>query len=151
MAGLLTATGGFLLAVLWMDLIFDVQARRPIVEEKTDEGLDSITAYYRRAIVESQPMSKLIPAVMLVLVSALAVEAVFGDTPGWLLTLSSVLAGGPMVLTLTRTVPNAVRLGRDTGTPSGQSRLARSVLRDHTVCFAGMALFVALWVTRSLN
>jgi hypothetical protein len=54
-------------------------------------------------------------------------------------------------LALLRTVPNAVRLGRRTGSPAEQTRLARAVLRDHVLCAIGMALFVALWVLRSLT
>ena len=150
MAGVLTAAGGFLLAVLWMDLIFDIQARSG-GPEVGGPALESIAAYYRRATTDSQPMGRLIAAVMMLLLAALIVEAARGQTPGWLLVLSAVLAGGPIALALRRTVPNAIRLGRRTGTAAEQTRLARSVLIDHLVCLAGIALFVALWVFRSLN
>lgn len=150
MAGVLTATGGFLLAVLWMDLMFDSQARgRGAVADHA--ALDSITAYYRRATTDSQPMARLIAAVMALLLAALIGQALLGDTPGWLLALSAVLAGGPIVLALFRTVPNAVRLGRRTDSPAEQTRLARAVLADHLLCAIAMAMFVALWVVRSLN
>ena len=150
MTGVLAATGGFLLAVLWMDLMFDIAARRgkAILEEPV---LQSITAYYRRATTTSQPMGAVIAGVMLLLLAALAAEAVRGDSPGWLIGASALLAGGPIALALLRTVPNAVRLGRRTGSPAEQTRLARAVLRDHVLCAIGMALFVALWVLRSLT
>ena len=150
MTGVLTATGGFLLAVLWMDLMFDVQARKSGVV-LDGAVLDSITAYYRRATTDSQPMAALIPVVMAVLLVGLAGEAVFGGTPGWLVGLSAVLAGGPICLALLRTVRSAVRLGSRTDSPAEQSRLARAVLRDHIIGVVGMSSFVALWVTRSLN
>jgi hypothetical protein len=148
MAGALAATGGFLLAVLWMDLMFDSQARGPVIDES---ALDSISAYYRRATTDSQPMAKLLAAVMLLLLAALIAEAVFGDSPQWLIALSVPLAGAPIGLALIRTVPNAIRLGRRDQGPAEQTRLARAVLVDHVLCTVGMALFVALWVYRSLN
>jgi hypothetical protein len=148
--GVLAATGGFLLAVLWMDLMFDTAARRDkaVVEEPV---LQSIAGYYRRATTTSQPMGAVIAGVMLLLLAALAAEAVRGDSPGWLIGASALLAGGPISLALFRTVPNAVRLGRRTGSPAEQTRLARAMLRDHVLCAIGMALFVALWVQRSLT
>jgi hypothetical protein len=148
--GVLAATGGFLLAVLWMDLMFDIAARRgkAVLEEPV---LQSITGYYRRATTTSQPMGAVIAGVMLLLLAALAAEAVRGNSPGWLIGASALLAGGPISLALLRTVPNAVRLGRRTGSPAEQTRLARAVLRDHVLCAIGMALFVALWVLRSLT
>lgn len=150
MTGVLAATGGFLLAVLWMDLMFDIAARRgkAVLEEPV---LQSITGYYRRATTTSQPMGAVIAGVMLLLLAALAAEAVRGNSPGWLIGASALLAGGPISLALLRTVPNAVRLGRRTGSPAEQTRLARAVLRDHVLCAIGMALFVALWVLRSLT
>lgn len=150
MAGALAATGGFLLAVLWMDLMFDIQARGgdSVINES---ALDSISAYYRRATNDSQPMAKLIAAVMVLLLAALVVEAVFGDSPRWLIAISVLLAGVPIGLALFRTVPNAVRLGRRAGDPAEQTRLARAVFADHVLCAVGMGLFVALWVFRSLN
>ncbi len=147
MAGVLAATGGFLLAVLWMDLMFDSQARRGGAALDA-AALDSITAYYRRATTDSQPMAKLIAVVMALLLAALAGEAAFGDTPASVLALSGFLAGGPIALALLRTVPNAVRLGRRTDNAAEQTRLARAILADHVICAAGMAFFVALWVFR---
>ena len=150
MAGVLAATGGFLLAVLWMDLMFDSQARGrgAVLDEAV---LDSITDYYRRATTDSQPMGKLIAAVMVLLLAALAGEAVLGDHPGWLIALSAFLAGGPIALAALRTVPNARRLGQRAGNAAEQTRLARSVLADHILCVVGMAPFMVLWVIRSLN
>ena len=147
MAGMLAATGGFLLAVLWMDLMFDSQARgRGAVLDQA--VLDSITDYYRRATTDSQPMGKLIAVVMLLLLAALAGEAVLGDNPGWVIALSAVLAGGPIALAALRTVPNARRLGQRAGSAAEQSRLARTVLTDHILCAIGMGLFVVLWAGR---
>jgi len=108
---LLTACGGFLFAVLWMDLMFDAQvlADRHPGDELPDSVLDSIARYYRRAVTESRPMSRLIPVVMLTLLGALALRAARGHDPVWLIAASIVLALTPILLVAVRTVPNAAR------------------------------------------
>jgi hypothetical protein len=42
------AGAGFLLAVLWFDLMFDVQTRKHASDSLPPEVLASITSYYRR-------------------------------------------------------------------------------------------------------
>lgn len=142
--GLLLVCGGFLLAVLWMDLIFDSQVRGVPGDQLPERALASVSAYYRRATTTSRPMSRLIAAVMVVLVGALAARGVSGADPVWLTATSAVLAGVPIVLAGLRTVPSAVRLGAAHGSPVEQSRLARSIYRDHLVCLALLSLFVVL-------
>jgi hypothetical protein len=145
---LLTACSGFLFAVLWMDLIFDAQvlADRHPGGELPESVLDSIARYYRRAVTESRPMSRLIAVVMVVLLGALGFRAVRGHDPGWLIAVSTLLAGAPILLAATHTVPNAVRLGRRSGSPGSQTALARSIWRDHLACAVCMLAFLALWV-----
>src|SRR5262249_8023914 len=72
----LTACSGFLLAVLWMDLIFDSQvvAHRHSSDQLPEAVLASIAGYYHRATTTSRPMSFLIVVVMLILLTALAVR-----------------------------------------------------------------------------
>ena len=144
---LLTASGGFLLAVLWIDLAFDVQV---LAHRKADElpepVLDSIANYYHRATTTSRPMSLLIALVMVILLGALGSRALGGHDPGWLIAVSAALAGGPILLALTRTVPNAVRLGNRLGSPAEQTRLARSICRDHLLCGACMLGFLVVWL-----
>ncbi|OBB64207.1 MULTISPECIES: hypothetical protein [unclassified Mycobacterium] len=151
MASLLTACGGFLFAVLWMDLIFDVQVLRfrSAPTDLPEAVLASIAAYYHRATTTSRPMSRLIAAVMVILLGALTYQSARGHDPWWLLVLSAVLAGSPTMLALTQTVPDAVRLGRRTDGPPEQTRLARSVCRDHLVCAGCMFAFLVLWLARS--
>ncbi|OBI43406.1 hypothetical protein [Mycobacterium sp. E796] len=149
MAPLLTGCSGFLLAVLWMDLIFDVQVlqNRSAGDELPEPVLASIAGYYHRATTTSRPMSRLIALVMLILLAALGFQAARGHDAGWLLASSAALAGVPMVLALTRTVPAAIRLGHRADGPAEQTRLARAICRDHVVCFGGMLAFLALWTT----
>jgi hypothetical protein len=147
---ILTACAGFLLAVLWMDLMFDSQAglRGPDADESV---LASIGAYYHRATTTSQPRGSLIAVVMGILLICLFVEAVRGGQPVWLIAVSAALAAGPILLALLRTVPAAVRLGRRAGTGAEQSRLARSVYRDHLVCLAGISAFLILRLVVVIN
>lgn len=149
-APIVTACTGFLLAVLWMDLIFDTQIRHR-GNAPDEDALASISAYYRRATTTSRPMSALIAIVMGILLLTLALEAVHGGRPGWLMALSALLAGGPILLALTRTVPNAVRLGQRTGGALEQQRRARAVLLDHLVCLFGILVLLALWITPGLR
>jgi hypothetical protein len=151
-APLLTACSGFLLAVLWMDLIFDVQVLRHRSKgaDLPEPVLASIAAYYHRATTTSRPMSRLIALAMLILLGALGFQATRGHDPGWLLVTSAILAGVPMVLALTHTVPHAVRLGKRTDGPPEQSRLAWSICRDHLICAGGMLAFLVLWVAHSV-
>ncbi len=148
MAPLLTACSGFLLAVLWMDLIFDVQVLRHQAAgaELPEAVLASIAAYYRRATTTSRPMGRLVALVMVILLSAFGFQAAHGHDPPWLLVTSAGAAGLPVALALVRTVPNAVRLGTRADSPAEQSRLARAICRDHLICFACMLGFLLLWV-----
>ncbi|MEB3981408.1 hypothetical protein OQ968_09055 [Mycobacterium sp. 663a-19] len=152
MAPLLTACSGFLLAVLWMDLIFDTQVlgHRGAGDELPESVLASIAGYYHRATTTSRPMGRLIVVVMLIMLGALGFQATRGPEPAWLLVMSALLAGLPIMLALTQTVPDAVRLGRRTDGPPEQTRLARSICRDHLVCVGCMLAFLVLWVAHAL-
>jgi hypothetical protein len=57
------AGAGFLLAVLWFDLMFDVQTRKH-TGDLPPEVLASISAYYRRVTTEAYPMNRLVALVM---------------------------------------------------------------------------------------
>lgn len=145
----LTACAGFLLAVLWLDLMFDTQiGLRSGTPDAEEAALASIAGYYRRATTTSRPMSILIVLVMGILLVALSIEAWQGGHPTWVPALSATLAGGPICLALLRTVPSAVRLGRRSDSPADQVRLARAIYRDHIVCAAGILAFLVLWLVR---
>jgi hypothetical protein len=133
-----------------MDLIFDTQVLRHRRADVLPETvLDSISAYYHRATTTSRPMSLLIALVMVILLGTLGFRAFFGWDPGWLLVVSGVLAGVPILLALLRTVPNAVALGNRVGTQAERSRLARAICLDHLVCLVSMSAFLAVWVAVS--
>jgi hypothetical protein len=130
-----------------MDLIFDAQVLpRRRADELPEPVIASIAGYYHRATTTSRPMSLVIALVMVILLAALGFRAIRGDDPGWLVGLAAVLAGVPILLAMVRTVPNAVRLGNRIGTPAEQSRLARSICRDHLFCTASMSAFLVVWI-----
>ncbi len=138
----LIACAGFLIGVLWMDLMFDSNA---------DTDIAATAAYYHRATTTSQPRGALIAGAMVVLLASLGVEAFRGHSPGWLLAASAALAGIPILLALARTVPAAVRLGHRSDDLPEQLRLARGIRRDHRLCLVGMAAFLALWLFAGLR
>jgi NADH:ubiquinone oxidoreductase subunit 6 (subunit J) len=144
MPTLAAASAAFLLAVLWFDLMFDVQTRAHAGDKLPTEVLASISAYYRRVTTEAYPMNRLVALVMLLLLAALVAEIVRGVQPWWIGWVSLALAGSGAVFTLRRTVPNAKRFGAAQDTPEVQSTLARAIYRDHLLSFARTFLVLAL-------
>ncbi len=140
----MAAGAGFLLAVLWFDLMFDVQVRGRPDGDLPEPVLASIAGYYRRVTTDASPMNRLIAAVMLVTLGAIGVQALAGDTPGWVSVVSAAAALTGIGLAASRTVPRAVRLGGRRDPASVQSTLARSVLRDHLVCLAAIATLLVV-------
>src|SRR4051812_14610652 len=102
---------GFLLAVLWFDLMFDVQVRGHRDAELPAEVRDAIAAYYRRVTTEAFPMNRLVAVVMLATLAALVAEVAGGDAHLWAAWPSLILTAGAISLAAARTVANAVRLG----------------------------------------
>ncbi len=139
-----SAGGGFLLAVLWFDLMFDVQARGHRERVLPEPVLSSIAAYYARVTTAARPMNRLIAAVMLATIAALVAEIARADAPVAIAWTSLALALAPIALAGARTVPAAVRLGTRRDPPERQSAIARAVLREHVFCFASIAALVVL-------
>ena len=138
------AGAGFLLAVLWFDLMFDVQTRKHVGNPLPPEVLASISAYYRRVTTEAYPMNRLVALVMVLTLVAIVAQIVEAADPWWAGWGSLALAGSGFVPTLTRTVPNARRLGSAKDSPEVQSALARAVCRDHLFSFARMSMVLGL-------
>ena len=134
----------FLICVLWFDLMFDVQTRNHAGDPLPPDVLASISAYYRRVTTDAYPMNRLVALVMLLTLAAICAEIVQGDNAWWIGWGSLLLAGSGFVPTMTRTVPNARRLGSGNDTAEEQSRLARAVCRDHMRSFARMIVVLGL-------
>jgi hypothetical protein len=143
MTPFVAAGAGFLLAVLWFDLMFDVQITRTAAGQR-DAAVESIARYYRRVTTAARPMNRLIAAVMLGTLASIVLQIARGDRPRWVGWVALPLAGAPILLAGIRTVPNAIRLGAQVDPPATQQQLARSVYRDHLVC--ACAIFAVLAV-----
>jgi len=142
---LITAAAGFLIAVLWFDLMFDVQVlphrNAPDVPERV---LDSIAAYYRRVTTTASPMSRLVALTMIVLLGALIARAVRGDAPVWVSMVSLPAAALAIGLAVGRIFGAARRLGARLDPLAAQSALARRICRDHLICLAAMVLVLVV-------
>lgn len=145
--------GGFLLGVLWMDLMFDVQVlgkgRRH--QALPEQVLGSIAAYYQRVTTRARPMGHAVAAMMLIGLLTLLLQTFRGGEWRWINLASLFLFAVPVALALFRTYPNAVRLGSRVDSASEQSRLARTVGRDHLLCLGAMLSFVALQLLAALT
>ena len=144
-SSILLACGGFLLAVLWMDLMFDVQVLRHRGNDSPlpDAVLVSIAGYYRRVTTEAWPMNRVIAAVMVLALGSLLVQVFHAGGSRWVALLSLALCGGSVGL-VPRVLRNAVRLGARADAVAVQSQLARNICRDHLVCLAGIVAFLIL-------
>ncbi|HMD57327.1 MAG TPA: hypothetical protein VKG82_07645 [Solirubrobacteraceae bacterium] len=144
MNAFVAAGAGFLLAVLWFDLMFDVQliCRRGAPVER-EVAIDSIATYYARVTTAARPMNRLVAAVMLATLAAIVVEIARGGEPAWVAWSSLALALAAITLAGARTVPAAVRLGGRVDPPPRRAALAEGILREHLFCFCAIALVLA--------
>jgi hypothetical protein len=137
---LLAAAGtGFLLAVLWFDLMHDVQVRGTDGGAPPEGALASIAAYYRRVTTDARPMNRLVALTMVVTLVALVATLVSDEVPNAFAAAALALAAVPVGLAATRTVPAAVRLGQRVDDLAVQHRLAVGILRQHVFCLASVA------------
>jgi len=144
MTPFITAGAGFLLAVLWFDLMFDVQAARGGARELPEPVLASIAGYYRRVTTMARPMNRLVALAMLGTLGSIIAQIARGDRPRWVGWVSLGLATAPIVLAALHTVPSAVRIGERSDSIACQSRLVRSVLRDHVLCATAIAALLVV-------
>ena len=153
MSPILILCGGFLLAVLWMDLMFDVQVLRyrGATGELPEEVLSSIAAYYRRVTTLARPMGHAVGLAMVLALLALVAQITREPERRAVSLFSLALCGGPVLLATLRVVPNAVRLGSRIDPAAEQSRLARAICRDHIICLCGITLFVAVQLFAALR
>ncbi len=141
MEAYVTVGAGFLLAVLWFDLMFDVQARRAPVDPG---AVRSIATYYRRVTTDARPMNGLVALAMLVTAIAIVVEIVSDEVAAWVGWMTLAFAVVPMGVAATRTVPRAKRLGAATDPPARQAAMARTILAEHVACFVAIAVVITI-------
>jgi hypothetical protein len=144
MSAFVTAGAGFLMAVLWFDLMFDVQAAGHRGGELPEGVLASIAAYYARVTTAARPMNRLIALVMLATIVAVVLQITGGDEPAWVGWSSLALVASAVTLAGARTVPSAMRLGARTDPSAAQSALARSILRDHLFAITSIGALLVI-------
>jgi hypothetical protein len=144
MARFVTAGAGFLLAVLWFDLMHDVQVLGRRERELPEDVLASIAGYYRRVTTAARPMNRLVAFAMVATLVSILAQLLRGDVARWVGWASLLLAGAPVSLAGAHTVGAAVRLGTRADTVERQSELARAILRDHVVCLVSIAALLTL-------
>lgn len=137
---------GFLAAVLWFDLMFDVQLRRSPGPDglPSEEILSSIAAYYRRVTTTARPMNLAVAVVMALTLAALVVQLARAEAPVWVGSTCLGLAALAIGVAASHTVRAAVRLGARTDSRERQSALARSVYRDHKLSLAAILGLIVL-------
>ena len=145
MEAFVTVGAGFLLAVLWFDLMFDVQVRGVA----TGDAIASISAYYRRVTTDARPMNRLVAVAMLSTLIAIIVELTTDRVTGWVSWVSLALAIVPMTTAALRTVPRAMRLGADRHPRDEQERMARRILHEHVLCFLSIGALIAVQLTHA--
>jgi len=125
--------------------MFDVQVWRHRRSPQVPEAvLDSIAAYYRRVTTTASPMGRLVGLVMVILLAALLVQAIWGDEPLWVSFVSIPVALLAIGLAAARIFGQARRLGSRRDPPVVQSDLARGIFRAHIVCLAAMVTVLAV-------
>ena len=78
--------GGFLLAVLWFDLMHDVAIYPYLGGEGlvANDALLTVQTYYRRVLVDSSPMSSLVALVMVLAIGVNLARVMKSREPVWL-------------------------------------------------------------------
>jgi hypothetical protein len=142
---------GFMLAILYIDLMFDVLAvpHRRSGAELPKDVLESITRYYGR--VTQNPY--VLVFVMLTTTVSLVLQIVYGLAPRWAAYTSLAAMGLAMAAGVIKVIPAARRLASGTDSREVQARVVHSVFAAHVlllICIlvvAAVQLVAALGVT----
>jgi hypothetical protein len=143
--------GGFLLAVLWFDLKFDLLVYDQLVDrgDVDAEALASIKAYYTRALGTEMAGFPLIMTMMFLSIVATLVQFKDDCLVTWTWIASLLLLVPPILLAFVRVVPNAGRLADSDADHRHQLDLAETILQDHLFCFASISCFLVLQLYRT--
>lgn len=125
---------GFMLAVLYIDLMFDVTAvpHRHTGKPLPKEVLDPITHYYGR--ITQNPY--VLMFVMLTTTIALVLQIVYDLAPRWAAYSSLCAMGLAMVAGAAKVIPTAQRLGSRKDPEDVQTRLVHGMFPSHIVLLA---------------
>lgn len=135
---------GYLIAVLWIDLIFDslVLPHHDNKGPLPEEVLATMASFFGR--IAAKP--RLIFVVMVTMYVVVILQIVQGTVPAWVAWTSLVLVTVPTGYATARVMPAARRLGARKDSLEKQSELARSLFAMHTFSFTLMVLLAALQI-----
>ena len=133
---------GFLIAVLWIDLIFDSSAwlYRGGNEDLPEEVLATMSHYYRR-VTHKPYMLFLIMAIILGMLILQITQNLVPAWIGWLSLILFLISAGCAGVYV---IPIASRLRSRTDQIEKQSQLARSLFPAHVFCFILILLLGAI-------
>jgi hypothetical protein len=120
---------GFMIAVLYMDLSFDITAL-PYRKSRAvlpPDVLNPIVAYYRR--LTQNPW--LLIFVMLTATTSVIAEIVYGLVPPRVSYSSLIIMGAAMILGMVKVIPAATRLAQRKDSPEKQTQLSHSLFPCH--------------------
>jgi len=139
------AGGGFLLAVLWFDLMFDVQVW-PYWGQETlpEEVLASIAGYYQRVTTDAAPMNMLVGGVMFLTIGAVIWNLMRGTQAIWISVGTLILLSVPVAAAQMVIFPGAQQLATRTDSLAVQTDLANAIFTAHVACFVAIALMLVL-------
>ena len=141
--------GGFLLAVLWFDLMFDMQVH-PHLTTYNESGqlpldvIRSIESYYQRITIDVSTLLPipLVGVIMILGIGTNMIRLVKSAEPLWQRVASLLLIAVPALTALFMIVPDAKALARlATGDPV-QMALAVKIYYAHILCFISITAFI---------
>jgi hypothetical protein len=140
---------GFMMAVLYIDLMFDISAAS---YRKTNAALpktvlDPITHYYGR--ITQNPY--VLMFVMLTAVLCIGAEILYNLVPRWASYSSLFLMGLSMITGTLKVIPTAQRLGAGTDTEDERTRMIHSMLPFHLVLMVNILLLTAIQFSVALG
>ena len=133
---------GFMMAVLYIDLMFDVSA---VPYRKTGAALppavlDPITHYYGR--ITQNPY--VLMFVMLTTTICLGAEIYYNLAPRWAGYASLALMGLSMVTGTVKVIPTAQRLGSAQDSPEARTKMVHGMLPAHLVLLVNILLLTSI-------
>ena len=142
--------GGFLLAVLWFDLKFDVLVLDRLTSDAPIDAaaIAGLRAYYAQALGTENAGFPLVSTMMGLSVLARLWQVREPGGRGFSAWVSLALLVPPIALAGARIVPNAATLAHASAPLAEQDALATSILVDHLYCLASIAAFLVFEVAR---
>jgi len=134
-----------LLAVLWFDLMFDVQVW-PHWGTATlpEDVLASISTYYQRVTIDAAPMKLLVGGIMFLTIAAVLWNFVNRQQALWVRISTFILLSIPVAAAQLVIFPNAQLLAARAGDLATQTGLANGIFVAHVACFIAILLLIML-------